>query len=106
MGTMFRAIQNDFDTIEISDLFNEKEGKYYKEPALHFKKAKHGTFWDNSDYVYEFLKSLSKGKKLQISELKEYCKDNNYNFEQTKEELIEMFKQTKKHKWWKNYTKK
>ena len=106
MGIMFRAIQNESGSIELSDLFNEREGKYYKEPALHFKKAKYESFWDNSDYVYKFLKSLSKGKKLQISELKKYCKDNDYDFEQTREELIEMFNQTKKFKWWKNCTKK
>lgn len=102
MATVYRVIANDDDSIVLSDLYNEDEGKYYREPALHFKDAKEEQYWDNDYYVLKFLRSLKKDKKEGKKILKDFCKLNDFDYETKRESLLEIFRMSKKLKYWKN----
>lgn len=92
-----RIITTDREKIELTDLFNEDKGKYYKEPALTFKDFKYDGYWDNSDYVKEFLESLKKGN---TQELKDLCGEHCLDYKVTKKDLLRIYKASKKQKWW------
>ena len=102
MATTFRAIENADGSIQLHDLYNEATGKYYKEPTLTFIKADEENCWDNEDYVLNFFRGLKKNKKAQNKELKNFCKVNNLNLEETKEDLLDIYQQSKQSKFWKN----
>lgn len=99
--TVYRAIESPDGTIQLSDLWSESKGKWYKEPALHFKEARLLNFWDNHLYVKKFLKDLKKGKKSTETELRIFCNDSNLSYDTTKNILIDIYKTSKKLKFWK-----
>lgn len=100
--TVYRAIENPEGTIQLSDLWSDSKGKWYKEPALHFKEADNDmAFWDNHLYVYKFLRGLKKGKMKAEEELRTFCNENNLLYNETKQSLIEIYKTSKKLKFWK-----
>lgn len=96
--TMFTAIQNAEGTIELSDLLKDN-GCLRGEPALHFKEAE-GGFWDNDEWVLNFLRGLKKDKRKQKEKLKKFCTKNNLDYKLTKEQLIDIFIQSKRLGWW------
>lgn len=102
MVTTFRVIENANGSIQLHDLYNETTGKYYKEPALNFVNVDYEGFWDNTTYVLNFLRGLKKEKKKQRKELKTFCENNSLNFEETRTDLIDIYKQSRKLKYWKN----
>ncbi len=87
------AIENDEGNIQLSDLSN-----YRGEPMLHFKGIT-GGFWDNSDYLKRMFKKLEKDGKH--NQLKDFCLDNNLNFKEVVRDLLEIYKESKKLKFWK-----
>ena len=106
MATSSRQISNDYGTTLLWDLLNETTLEYRQEPCLEFVGVDFDNCWDNSDYVFEFFCGLKKKKKSHIKELKEFCKQNKLLYPTVKNDLLDIFKQSKKQKFWKNYTKK
>lgn len=97
----YRAIENSKGDIQLSDLINENTKQAYFKPALEFKNVKEDYYWDNSTYVYNFLQGLKKKKKDVKKELKMFCIKNGLDYKSTKEDLIWIFKTSKKLNFWK-----
>lgn len=95
METAVRQVSNADGSIYIFDLY-KNDGSFSYEPVLVFEGAKYDSTWDNSDYVVNFLRGLKKGKKKQRQELKEFCKENNFDFGRTRATLEDIYKTAKK----------
>ena len=102
MALIYKVIANDEDTITLTDLYNEDTGKFYKEPAINFINAEEDRYWDNETYVLNLLQGLKKGKKKAEKEVKEFCKKNGFDYEETRSDLLDIFRQSKKLKYWKD----
>jgi len=98
MATSTRQISNDYGTIVLFDLLNESTLEYYQNPYLEFVGF---DCWDNSDYVLNFFRGLKNKKKKQIKELKEFCEVNKLLYSAVKKDLLDIYKQSKKEKFWK-----
>lgn len=100
-ATAVRQVSNASGEIYLFDLYQE-DGSFSFEPCLVFNKAKVDSCWDNSDYVFNFFRRLKKNKKEQIKELKNFCDENEFNFEQTRIDLIDIYKTAKQLKFYEN----
>ena len=95
--TIYVAIENSDGSIQLSDLMRP-DGTLYNDASLHFKELEN-QFWDDSEYVSKFLRGLKNNKKKQNAELKEFCIENKMDFTITKENLIDIYKQAKRLRW-------
>ena len=93
-ATAVREVSNADRSVYLFDLYNNDGGFYY-EPCLVFEYAKTDSCWDNSDYVYNFLRRLNKNKKdiddnitfdereklltIYLREAEELCSSFSYN---------------------------
>ena len=93
--TAVRQISNADGSIYLFDLYNSN-GKFSFEPCLVFEKAEFDSCWDNEDYIFNFFRRLKKNKKKEIKELKNFCKENNFDYQQTFTDLIDIYKTAKK----------
>lgn len=100
METAVRMISNASGDIELFDLY-KNDGSFYHQPYLVFNKAETDSTWDDCEYIHTFFRGLKKNKKEQIKELKEFCKDNKFDYNETFEDLVNIFKTSKKLKFWK-----
>jgi hypothetical protein len=100
-ATAVRQISNASGSIYLFDLYKNKN-QFYHEPCLVFEKVEHEGCWDNSDYVYNFLRRLKEDKKDSLKELKKFCEKSDLNFNNTKQDLVDIYKTSKKLKFWKN----
>lgn len=98
--TAVRQVSNASGEICLFDLYQD-DGSFSFKPCLVFNKAKVDSCWDKSDYVFNFFHRLKKNKKEQIKELKNFCDENEFDFEQTRIDLIDIYKTSKKLKLWK-----
>ena len=103
-ATAVREVSNADRSVYLFDLYNN-DGDFYYEPCLVFEYAKTDSCWDNSDYVYNFLRRLNKNKKDSLKELKKFCNKNNFDFEEKREDLVNIYKTAKKLKFWKKKIK-
>ena len=99
-ATAVREVSNADRSVYLFDLYNNDGGFYY-EPCLVFEYAKTDSCWDNSDYVHNFLRRLSKNKKDSLKELKKFCNKNGFDFEEKREDLVNIYETAKKLKFWK-----
>ena len=101
------VIHTDNEFVHLWDLINENTGLYYETPSLEFVRGSKKELWDNSNFVYALFKNLKKGNKSShVKELKKYCKEENFNYADIEEELLEIYKISKNLGWWKKYKKK
>lgn len=101
MIVSFKSIENNDGSIKLNDLYKE-DFTNYRTPFIEFTKADgDDRCWDNSDYLLDFFRGLKKNKKKQIKELKKFCKQYNYEYEFTLEDLLEIYSISKKLKFWK-----
>lgn len=102
--TVYKTILNDNENLELSTIkFN---GKWLKEVSLTFnpfkKDGKDMELWDNTKYLVKLLEELkTKRKGKRIKELKSLCKDYGYDFEEIRQDFIDMMKEAKIEKMWK-----
>lgn len=99
-ATAVRQISNASGEIYLFDLYKNKD-EFYNQPCLVFEKAKSETIWDNPEYVFNFLRRLKKNKKSAKMELKEFCEHNSLSFEDTKEDLLDIFSDSETLRFWK-----
>lgn len=101
-STCYRAIENADGSIQLHDLYNSDYSCSLK-PCLTFVKATgDDKCWDNEDYLLDFFRGVKRNKKKWIKELKNFCKDNNYDYQSTLEDLLDIYKSSKQLKFWKN----
>ena len=95
-ATAVRQISNVSGEIYLFDLYKNKD-EFYHQPCLVFEDI---DVWDNSEYVFDFLRRLKKNKKSAVKELKQFCEENDINFENTKEDLLDIFSDSVKLNFW------
>ncbi len=105
MATSTRQISNDYGTIVLWDLINESTLEYRQEPCLEFRDVSFDSLWDNSNYLLNFFRGLKNKKKKQIKELKEFCEVNKLLYPTVKKDLLDIYKQSKKEKFWRKEIK-
>lgn len=96
----YREIKTDEGDIKLWDLLSD-DGTPNYESALEFTNANHQMLWDNSEYVLDFFKGLSKNKTSKKDELKHHCNLNKLDYKITKKDLKEIYKLSKKLGFWK-----
>lgn len=101
MATMYRAIENDGGSIQLYDLYNNDYSTYSK-PCLEFRIEDRVIVWDNNLYLLEFFRGIKRSKKKHRKELKVFCEDNNLNYQSTLEDLLDIYHNSKKLKFWKD----
>lgn len=101
MTTSYRTIANSDGSIELFDIVDSKGDTYIKQPALSFPKSEWDNLWDNSEYLKKFFEGLKSGEKNAKTELKDFCQKNKLDYKRVKKELIAIYKQSKKEKFWK-----
>ena len=94
--TAVRQISNASGEIYLFDLYKNKN-EFYHQPCLVFEDIDVG---DNSEYVFDFLRRLKKNKKSAVKELKQFCEYNSLSFEDTKEDLLDIFSDSVKLNFW------
>ena len=94
--TATREISNGSGEIYLFDLYKNKN-EFYHQPCLVFEDI---DVWDNSEYVFDFLRRLKKNKKSAVKELKQFCEEKDINFENTKEDLLDIFSDSVKLNFW------
>lgn len=92
--TTYTAILSDCERFELTDLI--RNGSYVKEISLtiYDKKfpRKEVDFWDNSEYLIKLFKDLkNRVENTDTKGLKEFLKEQNYNYLECKEILLEMY---------------
>ena len=98
-ATAVRQISNVSGEIYLFDLYKNKD-EFYHQPCLVFEKAEYEGCWDYPEYVFDFLRRLKKNKKSAVKELKQFCEENDINFENTKEDLLDIFSDSVKLNFW------
>jgi hypothetical protein len=99
METAVRQISNADGSIYLFDLYND-DGSFQYKPCLVFNEAKSESCWDNEEYVLNFFIRLKKNKEEQNKELKLFCEEQRFNFEHVKQDLLDIFKTSKKLNFW------
>jgi len=98
--TSTRNISNAQGDIYLFDLYKD-DGSFRYEPCLVFEKAQFESVWDSEDFLLNFFCRLKKNKKTEIKELKLHCKENNLDYKETKRTLLDIYRTSKKLKFWK-----
>ncbi len=93
--TCYIAVENAIGDIQLHDLYME-DLSHHKQPCLSFKNAKFEGTWDNSIYVLKFFRGIKKNKKKYLKQLKEFCKNNDLNYQETLIDLLDIYKDSKK----------
>lgn len=97
--TTYKAIETPSGHIRLSIV--KVNNKWNRQPFLEFIEIKY-TCWDNSDYLLSLFRAIKKGKKTKkVKELEQFCNENNLNFKETKEDLLAIFVEAKKLRFWK-----
>lgn len=100
-------------TVETEDQYFEMfiikyDGKWLKKPCLemfkHDEDRKRGHVqyvWDNEVFLKKMFKAIeNKSKNRQTKILKSFCRDHALRFKETKKQLLELYKESKKLKMW------
>lgn len=98
MIVSFTRIENGKADIELTDLFKD-DGTLWKSPSLSI----YGEYWDSDEYLkalFEALKDRDRDAP-HYQDLKDFCKDKEQDFKQTKKELKTIYKESKKLGFWK-----
>ena len=94
--TATREISNTIRDIYLFDFYKNKN-EFNHQPCLVFEDI---DIWNNSEYVFDFLRRLKKDKKSAVKELKQFCEENDINFEDTKEDLLDIFSDSVELNFW------
>lgn len=99
-STPYIAIENPEGSIQLADIFKEDTKKPWGNPYLVFEGT--NQIWDNSAYVKKFLKGLYQNKKKSLKELKKFCKEHDFEYKSTLEDLVDIYLSAKHFKLFKN----
>lgn len=91
--TVYTSILSDCERFKLQYLLDYKENFWLKFYDSEFNKI---DTWDNDDWLVELFESLTEDTETeQFLELKKECLNWNFNFEETKNILVEMYKKYK-----------
>jgi hypothetical protein len=99
-STCFRAIENAQGDIQLHDLYLD-DGSHHNQPCLSFKNVEFEGMWDNSDFLLKFFRGIKKYKKKSLKVLKIFCKENKLDYESTLKDLLDIYADAKKLKFFK-----
>jgi len=107
MALVIKSILSDGEVFELS--IQKHKGKWDKKPMLsvypYHPELQHENYaycWDNADYLIELYRDLKKKKKNDRTyEFKDFCKKHSLDYKRTRKELLDIFKQSKREKFWK-----
>lgn len=98
--TAVREISNPDKSVYLFDLYNN-DGTFNYKPCLVFENVRFNDTWDNETYLLAFFRAIKKNKKKQIKELRIFCRENNLNFDKVITDLLDIYRDSKRLKFWK-----
>lgn len=108
MATNYLRIESEDGKIVLSCLFDHKTNLVKDCIMLYFEGAEFENCWDSKPYIYSLFRAISGGDKLQETkkqQLKDFCKQNNFNYKEVKKDLIDLYENAKKFGLWETENK-